>query len=114
MPYIYSLSKYFWVFVLAMFGRLAYVGVFFHVFSIGVILMGNARFVVVTCFLHVFFGKNNVLAIGDLEYACCLSLERFSELPYLAEMYLTRPWYIIFRNRGSLNACISCWHLECR
>ena len=49
MPYIYSLSKYFWAFILAIFGRLAYVGLFVHAYSSGVVLMGNARFALVTC-----------------------------------------------------------------
>ena len=46
---MYSLLRYSWVFVLVQSIRLAYVGLFFHVCSSGVVLMGNVRFVVVTC-----------------------------------------------------------------
>ena len=28
--------------------------------------------------------------MGDLVHACCLSLERCSELPYLANIYMAR------------------------
>ena len=48
-PYMYSLLRYFWVFESTQFVRLAYVGLFFHVCSSGVVLMGNVWFVVVTC-----------------------------------------------------------------
>ena len=81
---------------------------FFQVFSSGVILMGNARFAVVTCISNSLSSKRSILAIGDLKQACCSSLGRCSEPPYLADMYLARPWYIIPNWPGSLRACISC------
>ena len=107
-PYKYSLSRYFWVFALSMFGRLLYVGAFFHACSNGVVLMGNARFLVVTCISNSLSSRNSVLAIGDLRQACCLSFGRCSEPPYLADMYLASPWYIIPSWPGSLRACINC------
>ena len=33
--------------------------------------------------------------MGDLEQACCLSLGRCRDPPYLAVMYLVRPWYMV-------------------
>ena len=51
--------------------------------------------------------------MGDLMHACCLSLGRCSEPPYLADMYLVRPWYMLPSCPGSLRACISCWPMQC-
>ena len=45
----------------------------------------------VTCISYSRFRRNNVLAIGDLVHACCFSLGKCSEPPYLADMYLARP-----------------------
>ena len=67
---------------------MAYVGLFFHACSSGVVLMGNARFAVVTCISYSLSSKKSVLAMSDLEQACCLSLERCSEPPYLADIYI--------------------------
>ena len=53
--------------------------------------MGNAQFAVVTCISNSFFSKNSVRAMGNFENACCLSLGRCSEAPYLAEMFLAKP-----------------------
>ena len=61
---------------------------FFHSFSNGVFLMGNARFAVVTCISYSLSRRNNVLAMGDRMHACCLSVERWSDPPYLATMCL--------------------------
>ena len=72
--------------------RLAYVGLFFHASSSGVFLMGNARIAVVTCISYSFFSRKSVRAMGDLKHACCLSLGRCSEPPYLDVMYLVNPW----------------------
>ena len=43
--------------------------------------------------------------MGNLLQACCLSLEKCSEPPYLAIMYLARPWYMLSSCPGSLRAC---------
>ena len=107
-PYMYSLLRYFWVFESTQFVRLAYVGLFFHVCSSGVVLMGNARFVVVTCISYSHSSRKNVRAMGDLLQACCLSLERCSEPPYLAVVYLARPWYMLPSCPRSLRASSSC------
>lgn len=39
-----------------------------------------------------FFYRKNVLVIGDLKHACCLSLGRCSEPLYLDVMYWANPW----------------------
>lgn len=54
--------------------------------------MGNAQFVVVTCISYSFSRRKNVLAMGDLIHACCLSLRRWSEPLHLADMYLASLW----------------------
>lgn len=53
--------------------------------------MGNARVAVVTCILYYLSRRNNVLAMGERTHACCLSLGRWKEPPYLAAMCLARP-----------------------
>ena len=90
-PYVYSLSRNFRDFVLASSVRLAYVGVVLHADSSWVCLMGNALFVVARCISYSLFNKKSVLAMGDLEQACCLSLGKCRDPPYLAVMYLIRP-----------------------
>ena len=60
--------------------------------SNGVFLMGNDRFVDVTCISYSLSKRNSVLAVGDLLHACCLSLGRWSEPPYLAVRCLVSPW----------------------
>ena len=91
MPNIYSLFKYFWVAVLVVLERLAYDGVFLHACSRGVILMGNYRLAVVTCISNSLSSRKSVLVISDLKHACCFSLGRWREPPYMAAMYLTSP-----------------------
>ena len=39
--------------------------------------------------------------MGNLVHACCLSLERCSELPYLADIYMARRWKMIPSCHGS-------------
>lgn len=68
---------------------LVYDGVFLHACSRGVILMGNARLVMVICISNSRSSTKNVLAIGDLRHACCFSLGRWRDPPYMAAMYLT-------------------------
>ena len=111
-PYVYSLFRYCCDFVLAVFVRLAYVGLVLHVFSSGVCLMGNARFVVVACISYSRSSKKSILATCDLMHACCFSLGRCSEPPYLAAMYLVRPWYMVPSCHGSLKACSSCCPMQ--
>ena len=45
----------------------------------------------VMCISYFHSSKNNVLAMGDLMQARCLSLGRCSEPLYLADIYLARP-----------------------
>ena len=33
--------------------------------------------------------------MGDRVHACCLSLGRYREPPYLAAICLANPWYIV-------------------
>jgi hypothetical protein len=66
-------------------------GLVLHVVSNGVFLIGKALFVVVTCISYSLLSRKSVRAIGDLEHACCLSLGRCREPPYLAVIYLVRP-----------------------
>jgi uncharacterized 2Fe-2S/4Fe-4S cluster protein (DUF4445 family) len=80
----------------------------FPYFSSDVISIGNARFAVATYILYSLCSRKSVLAMDDLVHACCLSLERCNEPPYLAEIYLVRPCYIIPSWHGSLRACINC------
>lgn len=54
--------------------------------------MGNERFAVVTCVLYSLSSKQGVDAMGDRMQACYLSLDRWSEPPYLAATYLVSPW----------------------
>jgi hypothetical protein len=77
-------------------------------FYSGVISIGNARFAVVMYISYCLCSRKSVLAMGDLEHACCLNLGRCNEPPSLAEIYLARPWYIIPSWHGSLRACINC------
>ena len=44
----------------------------------------------------------------DLVHAYCLSLGRCNEPPYLAEVNLASPWYIMPKCPGLLKACSSC------
>ena len=53
--------------------------------------MENALFVVVMCILYSLSSKKSVRSMGDLEHACCLSLDRCKEPSYLNDMYLARP-----------------------
>ena len=92
---MYSLSRYVWDFILSLFGRLGYVGLVFHACSSGVFLMGNARFVVVTCISYSLSNRKSVLAMGDLVHSCCLNLGKWSEPPYLDVIYLVNPWQIV-------------------
>ena len=57
-----------------------------------VCLMGNVLLAVVIWISYSFFKRKSVRAMGDLEQACCLSLGRCREPPYLAVIYLVRPW----------------------
>ena len=66
-------------------------GLVLHVISNGIFFTGKALFVVVTCISYSLLSRKSVRAIGDLEHACCFSLGRCKEPPYLAEMYLVRP-----------------------
>ena len=67
-------------------------GLVLHDVSSGVLFIGNFLFSVVTCISYSLVSKNSVLAMGDREHACCFSLGRWREPPYLAVMYLVRPW----------------------
>ena len=58
----------------------------------------------VTCISYFVFNKNRVLAIRDLVHACCISLGRCNEPPYLATMNLVRPWYMWPSCPGSFKA----------
>ena len=58
--------------------RLAYVGLDRHACSTDVILMGDARFVVVLCILYLLSSRKSVLAMGDLVQGCHLNLGRCS------------------------------------
>jgi hypothetical protein len=91
MPYVYSLSRYFWDCILEWSERVWYMGLVLHVISNGVFLIGKVLFVVVTCISYSFLSKKSVRDIGDLEHACCFSLGRWREPLYLAVMYLVRP-----------------------
>lgn len=92
---------------------LAYVWLVRHAISSGVSLMTNVLFAMVMCILHSLSNRKSVRAMGDLEHACCLSLGRCNEPPYLADMYLARPWYMVPYRPRSLTACISCWPMRC-
>lgn len=59
------------------------------------------------------FSKKSVRVMGDLEHAYCLSFNRCKEPPYLDDMYLARPWYMVFNWPGSLRVCISYWPMQC-
>ena len=54
--------------------------------------MGNVRFVIVTCISYFLSRRKSVRAMGDHMHACCLSLGRWSEPPYLATICLVSPW----------------------
>ena len=113
MPYVYSLLRYFWDFILEVSVRLVYIGLDSHVCSSGVFLRGKARFAVVTCISYSLLSRKRVLAMGDLVHACCLSFGRCSEPSYLAVIYLVSPWYISLSCLGSLRACINCCPMQC-
>lgn len=66
-------------------------GLVLHAISSGVYLTVKVLFLVVTCISYSLLSRNSVRAIGDLEHACCFSLGRCREPPYLADMYLVRP-----------------------
>ena len=51
--------------------------------------------------------------MGNLVHACSLSLGRSSQPPYLATMYLVRPWYMWPSCPGSLRAWMSCSPMQC-
>ena len=84
-----------------------------HAISSRVFLMGNALFVVVMCISYSLSSRKNVRVMGDLEHACCLSLDRCRDPLYLAAMYLVKPWYMVPNWLGSLRACINCWPIHC-
>ena len=63
-----------------------------HACSSGVVLMGNVRFAMVTCISYLLSRRKSVLAMGNRMHAWCLSLGRWSEPPYLADMCLASPW----------------------
>ena len=94
-PYVYSLSRNFWDCSLDSSVRLVYAGVDIHVSSNWVCLMGNALFAVTMWISYSFFNRKSVRAMGDLEQACCFSLGKCREPPYLAVIYLVRPWYMV-------------------
>ena len=54
--------------------------------------MGNVRVVEWICISYSLFRRKNVLAMGDRTHACCLSLGRWRDPPYLADMCLVSPW----------------------
>lgn len=56
--------------------------------------MGNVQLKVVGCISYFVSNEKNVLAIGDLVWACCLSLGRCSEPLHLENIYLARPWFV--------------------
>ena len=94
-PYVYSLSRNFWDCILDSSVKLAYVGVDFHVSSSWVCLMGNVLFAVVMCISYSFFNNKSMRVMGDLEQTCCFNLGRCKEPPYLAVIYLVKPWYMV-------------------
>ena len=57
-------------------GEVGIVCVVFPFIFYGVLFIGNARFVVVTCISYSLLRRKNVLAMGERMHACCLSLER--------------------------------------
>ena len=87
-------------------------GLVIHVCSNGVFLMGNDRFTEVTCISYSPSRRNSVRAMGDLMHACCLSLGRWSEPPYLAVICLVSPWWMVPNCPGSLRAWINCWPMH--
>ena len=110
---MYNLSRYLCDCILEVSVRLMYVSWDIHVCSSGVFLRGNALLVVVTCTSYSLFNRNRVFAMGDLIHACCLSLGRCSEPPYLATINLVRLWYIWPNCPGSSKAWMSCWPMHC-
>ena len=54
--------------------------------------MGYEQFAMVVWISYSLSSWNNVCAMGDLVQVWCLNLERWSEPPYLANVYLVRPW----------------------
>ncbi len=67
-------------------------GLVLHAISSGVFLIGKVVFVVVIWISYSLWSRKSVRAIGDREHACCFSLGRWREPPYLAVIYLVRPW----------------------
>ena len=88
------------------------IGLVFHAISRGVFFIGKFLLLVVTWISYFFLSKNNVLAMGEREHACCFSLGRCREPPYVAVMNLVRPWYIIPSWPRSLRACSNCWPIQ--
>ena len=66
-------------------------GLVLHVISNGVFFTVKVLFVVVIYISYSLWSTKSVRAIGDLEHACCFSLDRWREPPYLADIYLVRP-----------------------
>ena len=102
-PCVYSLSRYLEVSV-----RLVYVCWDIHSCYSGVFLRGNALFIMVTWISYSLFKSKRVLDIGDLVHACCFSLGRCNEPPYLATINLVRPWNMWPNCPGSFRAWMSC------
>ena len=67
-------------------------GLVLHDVSSGVFFIGKFLFLVVTCISYSLVSRKSVLAIGDREHACCFSLGRWREPPYLAVIYLVSLW----------------------
>jgi len=66
-------------------------GLVLHAISNGVFWTGMVLFFVVTCISYSLLSRKSIRAIRDLEHACCFSLGRCREPPYLAVIYLVRP-----------------------
>ena len=54
--------------------------------------MEHEQFAMVVWISYSLSSWNNVRAMIDLVQAWCLRLERWNEPPYLADVYLMRPW----------------------
>ena len=54
--------------------------------------MGNACLAIVVCISYSLSNRKSISAMGDLVQACCLSLRRCNEPPYLADINVTNPW----------------------
>ena len=84
-----------------------------HCCSSGVFLRGNALFVVVTWISYYLFKRKKVLIMGDLVHACCFSLGRYNDPPYLATICLVSPWQMRPSCPGLFKALMSCWTIQC-